>query len=435
MKKTLNYFLSNGTLPGKVCCVYKFGNSGSYLFQSLFENFNHPEVLTVGFSSLIYFKESITKVYLDDLNNKRDSKSSLKILNFFPHLFCQPKLGPNQKIVNKKKFVNIFINMVTKFNGKINHESLLKIIFLSFRFTQKNNITNFNNLVYLWQIHYQKNNKDKIWLEKNFKDLLIFIIVRFPEKSIDSHLIHHLFENITKPFSNLFNLLFYKKMLSDGLKVCSSNIEFAIRFEDMHNHTDKLLKIVCEKLGIKFYKEMINSKFIYNFSGSKVYGLRKINGLRKIKHKDLTPKILNFFDCVKVRNIMENYYTKWNYQQIKNEIFKEESKTEVIITNNLKFSIIDLLKNLELNEKIKVTKKEIEFEQKMNAKFEMDTDYESIKQRIYDAKFKIREDLINLNLKNSNKLLKIQKKNKANLKQIVPLLYDSSKFFIFNEIT
>ena len=107
MNNTLNYYLTNGKLPGKVCCIYSFGRSGSYLFQSLFENFNHPEVLTVGFSSLIYFKESVKKVYLKDLNTKRNLNSALQILDYFPHLFSKPILGPSHKTVNKKKFVKI----------------------------------------------------------------------------------------------------------------------------------------------------------------------------------------------------------------------------------------------------------------------------------------------------------------------------------------
>lgn len=427
MNNTLNYYLTNGKLPGKVCCIYSFGRSGSYLFQSLFENFNHPEVLTVGFSSLIYFKESVKKVYLKDLNTKRNLNSALQILDYFPHLFSKPILGPSHKTVNKKKFVKIFVDIISNFNAKITYESLLKIIFISFRLAQKNNKTRFDNLVYLWQVHYTKNKKDKLWIEKNFKDLLILTIVRFPEKSIDSHLIHHLFENIVKPHSNLFNSLFYEKMLGDGLKVCMSKIEYAIRFEDIHNHPRKVLKIVCKKLGISFFDEMISSNFIYNSSGSKV------SGLRKIKHKDLMPKILTFYDCIKIRYIMENYYTKWDYEIVKNEFFNNESRTEIINANTLKFTLINMLKYLDTKDKIIVTRNEIKYEQQMNEKAGMNTNYKFIKQRIYNAKKKIRDDSIDLNLKKSQKLFQHHKKNRAKQKEIIPLLYDTSNFFIINK--
>lgn len=304
--------------PAKVLALFFFGRSGSFFLQSFFDNPIHPQVLTVPPTAIVHFDDIVGQHEFDSFNQGGitfgDGKSvpnSLyhwvdSILRRFPDL-CLP-LVPGPSIVSVEILAKLMY-AIFRFcpKGRMSYSTLFKTFLVARRLAAGEPIAAKRPLVHVWQAHTPSTAR-KRWVLDTFRDPHLLTIVRFPEKALDSHLIHHGFETIVTPRQRLFNHLCVEH-LSQSADLAGdpeSGRERVVRFEDLHHHTDFVLKAIWDWIGIA-PRVIEPNQFSFNVRG------RLVTGARRLTRGELESKLLNHVDRLKVRHLLQENYGAWNY--------------------------------------------------------------------------------------------------------------------------
>lgn len=303
--------------PGKVCAVFFSGRSGSFFAQSFFDRSAHPQVLTAHPVALVSFDDVITHEYVEALNSRDEGTEGAledwcdatigKFSGLFTKIQSQPTWDdlcvPRELFA---KFVKAQVLLTPR--GSFSPESLMKIFMIAYRLAQGGPLDVKKSMAFIWQKH-GPSRRAKRWIKQTFKDHALVTVVRFPEKAFDSHLIHHAFESISAPVSTLCRRLLFEHMApnSELLDSAMDGTEFAIRFEDLHQQTPKVLEAICNLLHVPFFQELCQNSFSMQASG------RKVSGTRRLSADDFQCKFLNYADRMKVRSLLHEEYRAWGY--------------------------------------------------------------------------------------------------------------------------
>ena len=304
--------------PAKVLVLFFFGRSGSYFLQSFFDDPRHPQVLTVPATAVQHIDTLVDQRELDDFSEGRisigDGKSlpnSLlqrvdAILRRFPDL-CKP-IAPGQPAVPFELLAKITYAIFHSCpSGSMNYSTAFKALLVARRLAAGEPIEVKRPLVYVWQAHMPTMAR-KRWVFENFHDPYLLTIVRFPEKTLDSHLIHHGFETIFTPIVYLFHFLCVEHLAksADMAGDPDSGRERVVRFEDLHHHSDFVMKAVREWVGFDPLASKPN-QFSFNVRG------RLVTGVRQLNRGEMEPRLLNQVDRLKVRHLLQENYRAWDY--------------------------------------------------------------------------------------------------------------------------
>jgi len=139
--------------------------------------------------------------------------------------------------------------------------------------------------------------------------------------------------------------VFFEFLRSDAyLSTLKNDDEFAIRLEDIHGDSEATLRSLLVKLNIPFnecvFKETFNGGD-YAFQNSDGSRIKGFGGQQlALKHEDL----FSANDIVKLKNILQDNYIKWGYEQSDAYIFKA-----YIINDINYYTDFDFLKKIEHN--------------------------------------------------------------------------------------
>ena len=310
--------LASQRKPGRVCGIFFAGRSGSFLLQSFFDEFVHPQVLTAHPVGLCSFDLEITQDWIDDFNrnsfatNAAVEEGCHRLLRRLFYLFTKVPGHPalDQLCVPEQLLTKFVLGQLLLLEpSTLTHDTLLKILFLSYRLTRGGPIATDKLLVYLWQAHTPSPER-KLWMKRAFDRPYLLTMVRLPEKALDSHLIHHGYESVSPPFHTLFRRLFFEHLcVNDELvSMPFDRREWVLRFEDLHRHTADVLQALCNLIEVPYYEGLSKNQFTLSVRG------KPVTGTRTLGPNELEPRLLNRFDRLKVRYLMQEEYRVWGYE-------------------------------------------------------------------------------------------------------------------------
>ncbi len=271
--------------PSQVVALFFCGRSGSHLLQSFFDG--HPQVLTVPPSSIEWLEDvSLTAMAVSDG-------------------FVGVSAGVSPEIFGDSMRRQMDVLQAA---GKLwTPELMLKALFIARRMASGLPIDLTRPLTFLWSAHTPTMQR-KRWILDTFEDPKLLTIVRFPEKAFDSHLMHHAFETVSDPLSSLVRRLLIDHMAQSADVAGDGTRERAVRFEDLHGDCGSVLEALGNWLGVD--PPSAHNDFCHNVRG------KSIVGVRKLTRSEYEPKLLNHFDKLKVRHLLQENYRAWGYDQM-----------------------------------------------------------------------------------------------------------------------
>ncbi len=333
-------YLKSPEKPGAVCALFFSGRSGSFFAQSFFDHEKHPQIITVPPAALAWVDRIVMPEDIARFNSGVLPPGPLLtewvewIIKSFASIYTR---DPNQSGLDRlcapeaeyRKLVHAQIMLTPP--GKMNYEALLKILFIAYRVSRGGEIAYSEPLVFLWQAHSPSAQR-KRWLKQKIANWLHLTVGRFPEKTLDSHLVHHAFETVSPPLHTLFRRLFFEHLARD-MELADyppDGREASVRFEDLHQHTVPTLKSICAWLGVPFIPALGNNDFTLQVRGTKV------TGCRKLTPEEFETKMLNRYDRLRIRMMMQQEYRHWGddaYCKPTLEASIEEYQKDEIVRN------------------------------------------------------------------------------------------------------
>jgi len=333
-----------------VDCIVYYGRSGSYLLNTLLEN--HPNILAMnselrGFWTIPWHHFP-----------KNFEEQILFIVDTWFAFVNRPTAGGNYAKFSKNKKSHIprtvFVNFPKSENVAINDEhknyqylrkpDLSKFISAIYRISEirygkktrrlkLSRMELFEILHFAWALSLEKPCLDKFprWhilhnlhvpdktairaIEMHFETSCIHM-VREPIQSLESHLTHYRTERSEEDFvANSINC--FRHIMSDDIFLSERfrDLEFAVRFEDLHEFPVQTLKSLLARLQLPFdscvLKETWNGgSYVFNSGENRKTGHTGFRG--KVSRKTIS----NFFsesDTKKLEYLLISTRLKWGY--------------------------------------------------------------------------------------------------------------------------
>lgn len=319
--------------PGTVVAIFHFGRSGSYLLSSLFQQTPLPELLPFPALHLTVGSSGIGKEVMRELRCALQSvppgvmsagveecseRIMVRVEGIFEHIggdpyLCRKGPGPVINFVRKDVFKALLESqMIWRLPRPLDYDFLLKSIFIAYHMGRGEPLAchGLKNLVYMWQPHIPTPGI-RHWIRRNFPNCRTLIPVRFPEKALDSLLIHSVTESHDRAPERVFHFcLSTIAEWYDELTDISDRRDVAIRFEDMHHHTHEVIQAVCDWLNIDKPTEQVTYAMDLAVRG------KIVSGVRNLSIDEMQPKYLSYSDIVKVRFLLQENYRMWGYDAI-----------------------------------------------------------------------------------------------------------------------
>lgn len=350
--------------PGKVLAIFCFGRSGSMFLQSFFDRKPYPRILTLPPDSLVDLETyKFPQSSLDSLNQvlEKTDRGTVtnQIVNWTTTEFqrCPQLFDDFDDYVElldwrapRDKFLALIqAQLAWLAPSPLTYNQLLRIIMLAHRLSrgQPVDFNDFDDVTYLWQAHVPLWNQviqktpRRHFLFKEITNLKTLTIVRFPEKSVDSHIIHHAFEFVQPPINTLVRRLLFEDfnyaLAADLTNAAPAGSEVAVRFEDVHHHPAYVLQKICEWSGMQYESSMTKTDFILPVRG------KKVTGARRLTVSEMRPKILSYFDVLKIRWLFEENYRMWGYGEMCDQELEKSLDEYQDLAKNIPFSCQALL--------------------------------------------------------------------------------------------
>ena len=322
--------------PGNVVAIFYCGRSGSMFLQSFFDRNPYPQILTLPPDSLVSLETfQFPQSCLDSLNTALSitttGEVTKEIVNWTEEVFqrcgqlfddfegyteLRPWRAPREAF-----YALVQAQLAWLAPGALNYDQLLRILFVAHRLSrgQPVDCSNYGKLTFIWQAHVPIWGKEiqeqprRRWLRQAISNLRTLTVVRFPEKTIDSHLIHHTFEAPQPPLGSLCRRLIFDIGFAYTNEITSEKpdgTEYAVRFEDVHHHSAFVIGKICEWLGMEYDDRMEANDFVLPVHG------KKISGARQLSSSEIKPKLLSYFDILKIRFLFQENYRAWGYESM-----------------------------------------------------------------------------------------------------------------------
>jgi hypothetical protein len=319
--ENLTYLLLNPEAVKGHLLVFYYGRSGSFLLSTLFDG--HPEVITTEPRATVSFFDSLATFLIGAEQPFQVSSLLRHLSERSPDLFAKDprfphhgagragNLGPNFEV-----FSRLFERGVTNAysEGKLNFHALCSLVLISYALASGQKLAS-RSPVLVWQEHIHISDELKINLRKFLPNLKMISTVRLPEKGLDSHLEHDIWENAAEnPEGILQNRLSGHFLVHNrALKHVDGDIHRVVRFEDIHRFPEQVTRKICEWVGISWHPCLLDSTadgVPYVFPNKKG---RCRSGLDPSLGSPGKMRNLYYTDRLKIRYLLEDSYRAWGY--------------------------------------------------------------------------------------------------------------------------
>ena len=306
------------------------GRSGAHLFSNLMDN--HSEVLSCPPDSLQWIVEDI---HSESLISCVDSgKLTCEVLVDWIVSHCPLLFNTSSKknsaegtimrtdlsgfrvergmLVNVDEFREIAVRLIRShmkhYSQELKSSDIFSLIHWAYAMARGRELST-DNPVICWQRHnfILPESLDSV-LKTTINPILITTVRRF-EDSLDSFFswLEPHYEQKVEMFRVVFGCFVFNLN-----KRLTGFPEWAIRFEDMHLHTEKLMKNICFKLGISFEPTLLKTTLdglpcIWSVRG------RLITGTNNNLKKSGNFKILNDADIIFLNLLLARFYRYFDY--------------------------------------------------------------------------------------------------------------------------
>ena len=309
----------------KRCIAINFcGRAGSLLLHSLFDG--HPQILTTPPDSILQgaieiFPKAVKAI--GKLGTVTPARAARAIFDLFRKQATSDEAFSAEF---EERFVACLSRLVSKYSGgAIDWPFFLRASFMAYAFAQRQALSR-ENLVLVIQQHSDRRHTPN--LLQTFEKTYFLVAVRSPAKGIDSLIRHFAFEKTWRgdPSEVTYHIMIAKYrfdlqsfVFSDQVDLLTEQAVYvsAVRFEDMHFATERLMKGICDVLKIKWDPVLIQSTANgqpYMFPKKAANGqVEYITGVGHRTANDTTYWGFNRFDDWRIEAVYTKLYQSWEY--------------------------------------------------------------------------------------------------------------------------
>lgn len=348
-----------------ICCIQYAGSSGSYLLSNLLDG--HPEVLSMPPHSIFDGPFLLQKI-VTDLNINASSKDfAEKLLSTFPliitpneenikmhaHFLGASVLKKIQFGINPQKFIVTFEEITTPYWDlqKKDVKFLFFAMHLAYALSQNKAVA--GDVVIAWQRHNFLKNVQIKYLDTIFNELIYITTLRNPVKAIDSHILNRLakFKDSLKNDCMVNQLvintihLFFIALSKKNTK----SPQILIKFEDLHEKTEKTMQLLCDYLNIKYHNSLLSTTLdnhVMYYKNQHTGEL--ISGLNPLASTQNQLKFFSEADAVFIKILLSEIYEKF-YPDLTRPFNKIPALMKDQNSLDTLTGIISNLKNLQKN--------------------------------------------------------------------------------------
>lgn len=306
-----------------IACVTYFGRSGSFLFASLLDD--HPHILTVPNGP--EFQTLLVNLYMmiQNCNGRQTSGIMLldQIMKTCSCLFTEEtrywqERGREgiERGVEKKKFRKFLkACLVNNNNLEFDVQYIFKSIFISYAAASgRQNLSNFPVIV--WQKHKETTSQERIFIKKLLRDVIFLVCIRDPAATFSSLFAHRYISAGDMGWDQETRNPTFDRLVTGGSRRHNEkNIKiFSIRYEDMHMNSEILMRNVAEILSIPWNDKLLISTedgrpfYMESSTGDFITGLDPRRAVNQKHH------FLSWFDKIRMRYALRDYYQAWEYE-------------------------------------------------------------------------------------------------------------------------
>ena len=299
------------------------GRSGSYLFSNLMDY--HPEVLSCPPNALENIIEHLIKTlfsYQKDPTLYTPDKLIDQLISDCPNLFIKinkkkmsedlvhgPATGVSREIF-REKAISLLMLHINKHGFPVLCSDLFSLIHWAYALSLGREITTKQPII-CWQRHNVVTvEKAPIYASNVINPLFVTAVRRF-EDALDSHL------SVMKSHFDYKQELCESIFAQFAFTLCQKDIpspQYAIKFEDMHRNTEKLMSAVCKILAINFDPILLET----TLDGTPYYFEKSpgnfVTGVNKNHKKKVAFDLLNESDLLLLNLLLQRDYIFYDYE-------------------------------------------------------------------------------------------------------------------------
>ena len=324
--------------PAQTVGIVYWGRSGTILLHSLLDS--HPDVLSCnGFFWMFSWK-------MDEFLASEHGSSSDDLLNFvcetYPYLFEHwptffPEMfrGRSRDLkfgTDRERFVAAFREYLSYFpngtpfeclpDGHTIHSFVLQAIHVAYAIAQGQPLTS-NNPTIIWQTHFWQAD----FFRQRFPNIRILSAIRHPLKSFDAWSVRGFVDERVPPFWFYHALRIREMMEFTKVPIDIADRCRAVRFEDIHNRTERVMRAVADWLNIRWDPCLLKS----TFDGEPYWGVKGgcnhlvkhgevapaeavVTGTRAFDESNLAMKELGIVDRIRTQVLCRDAFNHWDYK-------------------------------------------------------------------------------------------------------------------------
>lgn len=310
----------------RIVAVGLWGRSGSYLLSNLLDG--HPQTLALPPHSSHWMAHFIA-LFLVRVEEGEFAEGSLldpfvtEFCDWFPNLFSDTqearaadyiRLGPSGEWlagVPRAKFQERFRHALAGLaeRGTLTPRTLFAAIHTAYAAACRMVIE--PDPVIVWQAHNVQN-YHREFHERLLGPMQVLLTVRDPIRTYDSWLSATLDNQPCPPTTIIAPRLFleYLRLTGHVSPVIAEGNLCAIRFEDMHNRTEPVMRAVAEWIGIRWDPVLLETTSDRKTVWFKT-GARRVTGTRPIPRVQAAPKFCGWLDRLALRLLFADAYAVW----------------------------------------------------------------------------------------------------------------------------
>ena len=299
------------------------GRSGSYLFSNLMDS--HPEVLSCPPDSLENIIERVIRTlhsYQKDPTLFTPDKLINQLILDCPNLFIETsKKNLNGDIVEKlstgvpqeifrEKATSLLTSHINRYGFPIISSDIFSLVHWGYALALGREM-NTEQPVICWQRHnIVTADKGPVYASNVINPIFITAVRRF-EDALDSHLLvmKEYFDDQRELCETMFSQFVFT--------LCQKEIsvpQYAIKFEDMHRNTEKLMSAVCKTLNINYHPILLDT----TLDGEPYYFEKSpgkfVSGVNQKLQKKLMFDLLNESDLLLLNLLLKRDYIYYDYE-------------------------------------------------------------------------------------------------------------------------
>jgi hypothetical protein len=343
-----DFFIENPHLIKKMATNLCCGRSGSYLFCSMFDG--HPDVLSFPPHSYASLPFNIKNRFLPFFYEYTVEYAAKALMDFVPTATIEGNNKDPYSLINapgsflaqigeSKELIlgvpeNGLFNNLCRIIHHIREKKIpnsvavfINALHIAYTVAGGRKIRSREPLIFL-SLHGRTNQMIEL-LNNEYEQFHCFLSVRHPTLAADSHFVHHLFENICGSSLELAPILLnhYKMDSQQLFDHLGKSLVIAVRFEDLHNNTEKLMPRLCEMLKITWDDALLNStldgKTMWIKRGDKLYTGTGHGGVKIEFNSSSKLKVLGLREVYFIQKLIRPCYRDWGYSLYQFSFFQK----------------------------------------------------------------------------------------------------------------